>query len=177
MKRLVWITLWLLAPICVPAATLERLSLDEMIEKSTAIVRGKIVSAGASFHGPVIYTHFSVQVLEHWKGEDIAQVDVVVPGGTAKGLHQTFAGTPQLEPGGEYVLFLWKGKSGLTHVIGLSQGVFTLKSDGKGGMLATRSASTEAMLDRRTGQVVNDETLRLRVGDLRARVSAAARAR
>jgi hypothetical protein len=62
-------------------------------------------------------------------------------------------------------------------VIGLSQGVFTLKSDGKGGMLATRSASTEAMLDRRTGQVVNDETLRLRVGDLRARVSAAARAR
>jgi hypothetical protein len=55
--------------------------------------------------------------------------------------------------------------------------VFTLKSDGNGGMLATRSASTEAMLDRRTGQVVNDETLRLRVSDLRARVSAAARAR
>jgi hypothetical protein len=174
MKRLVWITACLLLTAAsVPAATLERLSLDEMIEKATAIVRGRIDSSQASFHGPIIYTHFSVQVLERWKGEDVARVDVVVPGGTAKGLHQTFAGTPQLLPGSEYVLFLWKGSSGLTHVIGLSQGVFTLKSDGKGGMLATRSASTEAMLDRQTGQVVSDETLQLRVGDLRSRVSAA----
>lgn len=178
MKRLVWVASWFLAAaICVPAATLERLSLDEMIEKSTAIVRGKIVSSRAAFHGPVIYTHFSVQVVERWKGAETAQVDIVVPGGTAKGLHQTFAGTPRLLPGSEYVLFLWTGKSGLTHVIGLSQGVFSLNSDGKGGMLATRSASSEAMLDRRTGQVVSDEAIRLRVGDLRARVSAAVRAR
>jgi hypothetical protein len=153
------------------AATLERLSLDEMIEKSTAIIRGRVVGSGSGFDGVVIYTRFTVQVLEKWKGPDVPQVEVVVPGGTASGLRQTFSGTPRLAPGNEYVFFLWTGRSGLTHVIGLSQGVFDLKSDGDGGMVAFRTASTEAMLDTKTGQVISDESLRMRLRDLRARVA------
>jgi hypothetical protein len=157
--------------VCLQAATLERLSLDEMIAKSTAIVRGRVISSSASLHGAVIYTHFDVQVLERWKGPDSPQVDVAVPGGTAGGLHQTFSGAPKLSVGDEYILFLWTGESGITHVIGFSQGVFSLESDGEGGMIAARAASSETMLDARTGRVVNDASLRVRLSDLRSRVS------
>jgi hypothetical protein len=154
-------------------ATLERLSLEEMTEKSTAIVRGRVVSSRSSLRGPLIYTHFTVQVLERWKGAEAEQVEVAVPGGVAAGLRQTFAGAPELTPGGEYVLFLWTGRSGMTQVIGFSQGVFTLQSDGAGGTLAARAASTEAMLDSKTGQIVNDATLQLSLGALRAKVTSA----
>jgi len=37
-------------------ATLERLTRDDLIAKSTAIVRGKVISSYASFRGPIIYT-------------------------------------------------------------------------------------------------------------------------
>jgi hypothetical protein len=153
------------------AATLERLTLNDMIEKSTAIVRARVIGSHSSFRGLVIYTHFTLQVLERWKGEDSSQVEIVVPGGTARGLHQSFSGTPRLVPGNEYVFFLWAGRSGLTHVIGLSQGVFGLTSDDTGGMIASRAASTEAMIDSKTGQVVSDETLRMKLRDLRSRVN------
>lgn len=156
-----------------PATTLERLTLDEMTEKSTAIVRGTVLSSYAKAHGRIIYTHFMVRVSEQWKGTTGEQVDVVVAGGTADGLRQTFAGTPKLTIGSEYVLFLWTGKTGLTHIIGLTQGVFSVASDGKGTLMATRRATLETMLDRKTGQVITDEALRLRLSDLRSRVSAA----
>lgn len=157
--------------ICANAATLERLSLDDMAEKSTAIVRGRIVSSRAALHGPIIYTHFTVQVTESWKGPESSQLDVAVPGGTAQGLHQTFAGAPKLAQGDEYILFLWTGRSGVTQVIGFSQGVFNLKDDRDGGVTATRAAGAEAMLDAKTGRVVNDASLRMKLSDLRSRVS------
>ena len=40
-----------------------------MIAKSTAIVRGKVVSSWAGFSGPVIYTHYTMQVSEQLKGD------------------------------------------------------------------------------------------------------------
>lgn len=156
------------------AATLEYLSLDEMTEKSTAIVRGRILGSIASFDGPLIYTHFTVQVLEYWKGPEAKQIDVVTPGGTAQGLRQTFSGTPTLAEGGEYLLFLWTGPSGLTHLIGLSQGVFAVAKDEQGGLVATRAVSTDAMVNHKTGRVVTDQALRLRLDELRLRVRAAA---
>ncbi|MEN6534665.1 MAG: hypothetical protein ABFD89_13435 [Bryobacteraceae bacterium] len=157
--------------VAAPATTLERLTLDEMTAKSTAIVRGTVLSSYGEARGRIIYTHFKVQVSELWKGTSGEQLDVVIPGGTADGLRQTFTGTPKLTTGGDYVLFLWTGKTGLTHIIGLTQGVFSVASDGKGTLMATRRATLETMLDRKTGQVIEDETLRLRLTDLRSRVN------
>ncbi len=154
------------------AATLEYMSTDDMIARSTAIVRGRVLSSSAKLHGPLIYTHYIVQVSERFKGPEAAQVDVVMPGGAAGGLRQTFPGTPALAGGGEYLLFLWTGASGLTHVIGLSQGVFTMGQDAGGELTASRPASAEAMLDSKTGRVIADQPVRLRLRDLRSRVSA-----
>ena len=92
-------------------ATLERLSFDDMVVKSTAIVRGKVANSYAAFSGRVIYTHYSVQVIETLKGAASASVDVAVPGGVANNLRQTFSGAPELRPGAEFVFFLWTGRS------------------------------------------------------------------
>lgn len=151
-------------------ATLEHLTLDDMIAKSTAIVRGRVSGSYAAASGPVIYTHYRVRVSEALKGPASSELDVVVPGGSAGGFRQTVSGAPKLSQGGEYVLFLWTGRSGLTHIIGLSQGLFDLQADNMGALVAARTASSELMLDS-AGRSVRDEALRMNFGELRQRVA------
>jgi len=165
--------IWLLAfGIALPAATLERLSLDQMIAKSTAIVRGRVAGSYAAARGPIIYTHYRIRVSESWKGSGPGELDVVVPGGSAGGLRQVFSGAPKLTEDAEYVLFLWSGRSGLTHIIGLSQGVFDLQRDSAGVLVAVRAASSDIMLDS-AGQSVRDEAVQMNLNELRQRVSSA----
>lgn len=151
------------------SATLERLSLDDMIAKSTLIVRGKVAAASAALAGPVIYTHYQVQVSERFKGQVSGTVDVQVPGGTANGLRQSFSGAPTLNAGDEFVFFLYTGRDGRTTILGLTQGLFAL--DGGTDPVSTRSASRELMLDRRTGRPVKDETMVMRLSELRGRIA------
>jgi len=154
-------------------ATLERLSLDDMIAKSTFIVRGKIAGSYAAFASPapVIYTHYSLQVSERYKGLAGTSIDLVVPGGAINNVRQSFAGAPTFSTGDEYVFFLWTSKAGLTQVIGLTQGLFSLAQDGSTDPVATRSASHELMLDPGTGQPVKDQPLVMHLSELRSRIS------
>lgn len=153
------------------SATLERLSLDDMIRESTAIVRGTIAGSHTTQQGPLIYTHYTLQVSESLKGSPQATVDFVVPGGVANNIRQTFAGAPEFHQGGNYVLFLWTGSSGLTHIIGLTQGIFSLSPGASGDLVATRSASQEVMLDHATARQVKDETVVMNLSDLRSRIA------
>src|SRR5690348_15396834 len=89
------------------ATTLTRASLDDLIQKSTAIVHGKILGSSPVSRGQVIYTSYRIQVLERWKGAQDAQVEVMVPGGMLNGIRQNVSGAPQLSEGSEYVFFLW----------------------------------------------------------------------
>jgi hypothetical protein len=148
------------------AATLEKLSIDEMSQKSTVIVRGRVNSCAGEQRASVIYTRCRVSVTERWKGKAGAQLEFLVPGGTARGLTQVFTGTPNFAPGTEYVLFLWGDKSGSLQVIGLSQGAFDVKADGAS---VKRPASTERMLDA-SGQPVKDQAVEMSVAALKQRV-------
>ena len=150
-------------------ATLERLSLSEMITKSTSIVRAKVTGSFAAFQGPVIYTHYKIQVTELLKGSAVSEF--VVPGGVANGVSQFFAGAPQFQPGDDFVFVLWTSKAGLTQVIGLTQGLFAVAADGAADPNVTRAASQELMLDSRTGQPVKDQTLVMRLSDLRTQIA------
>jgi len=154
------------------AATLERITLDDMIGKSTAIVRGRVIGSNAAAHGSMIYTHLKIQVLERWKGSQLTVEDVVVPGGEVGRARQTFSGTPSLADGSEYVLFLWKGRSGLTHIIGLSQGVFDVRQASSGAKVASKSATSEMMLEPGTGRVVKDEAVEIPLDELARRIVA-----
>jgi hypothetical protein len=160
----------LLAPL--PSATLERLSLNQMILASTAIVRAKVTSSYAAFSGPIIYTHYQIRVSETLKGSSAGAVEFVVQGGVANNLRQTFSGVPQFSVGDEYVFFLWTGKRGVTQIMGLTQGLFSVAQDGSANPTTTRSANHEVMLQRGTGQQVKDQTLVMTMSQLRAQIAA-----
>jgi hypothetical protein len=166
------LTILALSFVPVHAATLEYLSLNDMAKKSTAIVRGRVQSCAGEFRGSVIFTHCKVAVSEQWKGSSQPLVDVATPGGTVRRMAQNFSGSPKLAVGQEYVLFLWTGKSGMTQVIGLSQGIFDLKANTKGQTMAQRAATTERILDE-AGNEVTDSSIDMRVRDLKDRVSQA----
>jgi len=151
-----------------PAATLQQLSLPQMSQAATAIVRARVTGATASFYGSTIYTHYKLQVTESWKG--FTPTEVAVPGGVAGGFRQSFPGMPQLTVGTEYVMFLWtSGSTGITHLVGLSQGLFNLSVQADGSTLATRPLIGEMMLDA-AGRKVPDQAVQMDVAGLKARV-------
>jgi hypothetical protein len=159
------------------AATLERLGMDEMIEKSTEIVRGRVVSSTTIQRGPMLYTVSRVQVLEGLKGDVGSSIDVAVRGGELGGLRQTFSGAPHFAAGAEYLLFLWTGRNGLTQVIGFSQGVFDIGKDKSGRTIAYRAATRETLLDPQTGREIEDVALSVNLNDLLAKIRRSAGAR
>jgi hypothetical protein len=69
------------------------------------------------------------------------------------------------------VIFLWTSKSGLTQVIGLSQGLFTEQASDSSNPTLTRPAAQAAMLDG-SGNVVDDQPVTMKLSDMRARVKA-----
>ena len=157
----------LLAPLS--ATTLERLTLEEMSRQSTAVVRARVTGSRTASRGTDVYTFLQRQVLETWKSSAHAVTEVAVPGGVANGVRQIAAGAPDLKIGQEYVLFLWTSRSGLTQIIGLSQGVFRISADASGRVFAQRPAASELMLDR-SGHPVMDRETSFEARDLRARV-------
>jgi hypothetical protein len=176
MRSLLRLTLFACAFAALHAATLEKLTLDDMIAKSSDIVRGKIVASNASFRGQsgrggMIYTHYTVKVTDRWKGAAASTMDVAVPGGMVGGYRQTFAGAPNLNVNDEFVFFLWTSRSGLTQVIGLTQGIFNLTLDGSGKQVLSRSASTEVMLDPASGAAVQDTAVSLPMSEFKTRVT------
>lgn len=160
---------------CVFSTTLEKLTLDDMVLKSTEIVRGRVVDISAVRQGPLIVTQIRAVVTERWKGPQASVVEVYLHGGTFQGLRQTFSGTPELVNGAEYVFFLWAGKSGRRQIIGLSQGLFDIvapaadKPNSPSALTARRAAIND-MRDPVTGGEVDEPGVSIPLDVLRARV-------
>src|SRR5689334_23044757 len=123
MRRILPLLLCLSGLSASSAATLERLSLDDLAQKSTDIVRATVTGTYADLRGSSIYTHWKLQVTDRWKGSGGSAIEVLVPGGNANGLHQDVPGAPKLVQGKEYLLFLWVSKSGSIYITGWGQGV------------------------------------------------------
>lgn len=155
------------------ATTLEKLSVEEMVQKSTAVVRARAGAASAVQRGSMIYTVYRLQVSEVLKGTVSPSAEVYVPGGTYGRYRQSIAGSPVLEPGREYVLFLWASPRGLVQVIGLSQGVFQVKTAAGGEVLLVRG-KIEAEFVNRMGRAVEDSGERLSLARLRDMIARAA---
>ncbi|HTD43495.1 MAG TPA: hypothetical protein VK687_04910 [Bryobacteraceae bacterium] len=175
MMRSLLITLSLASAVSpLRGTTLERLPLDEMARKSTAIVRARVVGTSGVLRGADVYTIYRIEIQESWKsspksGSQSNPVQVAVPGGVAGGLRQMVAGAPSLHVGEEYLMFLWTSRSGLTQLIGLSQGLFNVQHNGAGDAAATRAAASELMLDA-SGRAVKDEAVSMKLSDLKAQV-------
>ena len=156
-----------LAPL--PGSTLQQLSLNDMIAKSTAIVYGTVQPSFTGFRGSMIYSHYRVSVTTAFKGMPVKFWDLAVPGGEVNGVRQSFAGVPTLTAGQSYLLFLWTSKTGLTQVIGLSQGLFNITTDSAGNLVVSRGATNETMLNA-NGQLVSDIGIQMTLTQMRSKI-------
>ncbi len=140
------------------ASTLEKLTVDDLVQKSTAVARGKVMGSSCVQRGSVIYTVYRLQVSEWIKGAGVVggTTEVYVPGGTFNGYRQSFAGSPTLDPGVDYVVFLWTSPKGITQVIGLGQGVFQVKVSSTGESVLSRGPVDADFVDS-TGKTVEDQ--------------------
>lgn len=154
------------------ATTLQKLTLPEMAQKSTAVVRARVKASAGVLHGSDVYTVYQLEPVEVWKAPvSGAPREVAVPGGVAGGWRQPVDGAPSLVEGREYVLFLWTSKTGLTQLIGLSQGLFDVRAE-SGIPTVWRGAASERMLDA-GGQPVRDEAVSMKLAELKTQVTRA----
>ncbi|MBI5280389.1 MAG: hypothetical protein HY858_01815 [Candidatus Solibacter usitatus] len=157
----------------VSATTLERLTLEDMVQKSMSIVRGRVLDSTSVQRGNVIYTVYRLQVSERLKGAGGASsVEVYVPGGAKAGYRQSFAGSPVMETGAEYVVFIWTSPRGINQAIGMGQGVFDVKAKPGSETVLSRGTLDAQMVDA-TGRAVEDQGLKLTLGRLRQVVTQA----
>ncbi len=165
-----------LAAIALPAlaSILQQMTVEQMTAASTEIVQGMVTGSYPAQSGGTIFTHYSVQVTQRLKGPNNPTTDVAIPGGSLNGLRQSFPGMPVLKTGAAYMLFLWQGKSGPNQPVGLNQGIFEVGAGNNNQIMASRRASGEAMLGS-DGKPVVDHPVRMRMTDLRGRVTAALR--
>ncbi|MEO8050117.1 MAG: hypothetical protein ABI833_06845 [Acidobacteriota bacterium] len=159
-----------LACVGIPAGAtiLQQLTLDEMAQKSTSIVRARVTGSHAVVRTGDVFTVYTLATLESLKPGRGTR-EVAVPGGVTGGIRQVVAGAPLLRAGQEYVLFLWTRGSGLTQVIGMSQGLFRVEKTTSGDRRVSRGATGEQMLDA-AGRTVRDEALSMSLPELKAKV-------
>jgi hypothetical protein len=154
----------------VPASTILKLSLDEMIDRSTLIVRGTMSGCHSAERNSMIYTECVIAVTERLKGFSQSEVLVSLPGGSARGLKQVVPGAPKLRRYQDYVFFLWTSPRGVTQVLGLSQGLLEVRMAG-GAQTAERGPIADATVVDGSGAEIADQGVRLNLNDLRNRVS------
>jgi hypothetical protein len=148
------------------ATTLLKMSMNDLIRASTAIVRARVTGSRTAAVGPDIYTYYQLQVSDTLKRGAIVPVEVAVPGGVLGNLRQIGVGSPVLTEGQEYVLFLWTSRRGMSQMIGLSQGMFSLSEDATGATVVNRPAVTDQMLDK-SGKPVTDAPVKMKWSALR----------
>lgn len=162
---------------CAPAvgATLESFTLEQLARNATSVVRGTLGESRVARFGALIYTLHRFEVAESWSGVAPSDLEIAMPGGSLAGVAQTFSGLPALEPGKEYVAFLWTGPSGRTQIVGFSQGLFEIQSRGD-QEIAVRSnpSGTTFVGDTSGGSVSESGSLRIEIQELLRRVQAAA---
>lgn len=171
LMRVVAIFVFLACAAGIPAEAtiLQQLTLDAMVQKSTSIVRARVTSSSEVVRGADVFTIYKFEPLETLKSGPAAR-EVAVPGGVAGGMRQVVEGAPILRAGREYVLFLWTGRSGLTQLMGMSQGLFNVERTAAGDRQASRAAASEQMLDS-MGRRVKDDAVSMPLTELKAKVS------
>lgn len=155
------------------ASTLQKLTVEQMAEKSTEVVVAKASRCTPELKGKLVFTTCRLVVSERWKTASQQATTVSLPGGSAQGVTQQFAGVPSILPDTQYVFFLWTGPSGMTQIIGLSQGALSIEKTDDGVPMAVRTPARERMLGS-TGKPVWDEGVDISLHQLRRTVQKAA---
>jgi hypothetical protein len=117
------------ATVLVPA------DLTELTRDATAIVHGRVVDVRAEWTEGrrAIDTYVTVAVATYLKGDLGSAVTLRVPGGRMGAYRSFIVGAPIFNVGDEVVLFLGSQGPSVPYVLGLSQGVYRVRTDRESG--------------------------------------------
>lgn len=128
------------------ALTVEYIGLERMTRESQIIVYGRVLSQYSVWEDKSIFTYTTLEIKELIKGEYKSQKIVVKQmGGTVGYISQVVDGTPKLEIGKEFVLFLrdWKGAYWIHSIV---LGYFQVYEE-KGKVYAVNSLNNVGLVD------------------------------
>ncbi|MEJ2007154.1 MAG: hypothetical protein P8Z30_03205 [Acidobacteriota bacterium] len=118
------------------ATTLVRMSLSQLVQASSTIVQGQVVSQESRWNASHtrIMTYTTVQLDKALKGQPPSTLTIEQLGGTVGNFHVRVPGTAFLRRQGQYVLFLEpvKGKAQTYHMVGMMQGAFRIYRERNG---------------------------------------------
>lgn len=119
------------------------LRIEELAEKSTHVVRGRVTGVTAAWNQDrtAIVTHVEFDVAETMQGTPLSgKIHVTQLGGEAEGVAMSYGGRPVFVAGEELVLFLNQRSSENWIVIGLQQGKMEVQTHpDTGEQVAVRS--------------------------------------
>lgn len=121
------------------SASQRSLRLEELIDLSTEVVVGRVVSNETQWEGRLIVTVSTVEVEESIKGHAPSRIEITQLGGTAvhptTGLAVTMSASHQvgLGIGEEVLLFVHRTDRGLRQIVGAQQGKYVVREDARSG--------------------------------------------
>jgi len=115
------------------ATTLVRMSLDQLAEASTEIIRGRVASQETLWNPDHtrIYTYTTIAVDQIYKGNPPSTLIVQQPGGTIGKVRVFVAGTIQFHSQADYLLFLERSAADPAKFlpVGMMQGAYRIYRD------------------------------------------------
>src|SRR5271157_1743841 len=115
------------------ASTLVRMSLEQLAEASTEVIRGHVVSQETLWNRAHtrIYTYTTVAVDQTYKGNPGSTLIVQQPGGTIGKVHVFVAGTIQFHSQADYLFFLERSAADPSKFlpVGMMQGAYRIYRD------------------------------------------------
>jgi hypothetical protein len=124
------------------AATITRLSLDDMTGRSELIISGEISSSFTAWDAghKYIWTHYIVTVENTVKGAASRSVEIAEPGGVAEGVSISVGGATGYVKGEHVLIFLERMPNGYLRTAGLGQGKYGIDNRGRLHGLALKDA-------------------------------------
>jgi hypothetical protein len=124
----------LLLPLSASATSVAPLDLPELIQRSTRVVHGEVVSAVSEWNADrsMIVTRVTVQVTESLAGEAGETVTFTQPGGTVGAIRVDVPGAAAFRNGEEGVWFLAPGPADALYLNGLDRGRYRVVTAANG---------------------------------------------
>jgi hypothetical protein len=129
------------------ATTAAALSNQQMTQDAALIATGRCVELKSVWEGRNLVTLATIALNDVLKGEAGETVTVALPGGADANrkfpVAMTYPGAPQIAVQEEVFLFLGRDDdaAGPLHVLGFSQGKFSIVPDDQGGKVVSRNLS------------------------------------
>ena len=140
------------------ATELVPVSFREAVAEATLIVRGHVTDVRGISLPTGVESAVTVAVDSVLKGQADDFISVRVPGGTIGRYRYVFVGAPTFAVNDQAVFLLRRGHDNALRIVGLSQGLFTIRAvPGAGQVLAAPVVAPQTAA---TGQVVRGDGLR-----------------